>query len=210
MGLMDPVTRKIRLNNAQCVTCPGNPRTGVKLRPGRLRDLIRANTGDGKMGLVCHATIDYSEGGEPEYGGDQALCKWFYDSFGHLVNGIRVMSRLGGFTGVDPPAPKEELPAPREELPVSKLLSIRESAVLRIIGDCQDRLYPATGAYLARTMVNGYDLDTTPEGAHKTAASLVRKNLAYRVAGSKNRSYKLYQAGLDVIKGDQARKWRVR
>lgn len=35
MGLTDPETHRIRLNSAMCATCPGNPRTGVKLRPGR-------------------------------------------------------------------------------------------------------------------------------------------------------------------------------
>jgi hypothetical protein len=108
MGLTDPATGKIRLNSERCVTCLGRP-GGVPLRPGRMRELIRANTGDGKMGLICHATIDYSQGSEPDFGGDQALFRWFYDVFGHLVNGIRVMLRLGGFTEVDPPV-KEGTP----------------------------------------------------------------------------------------------------
>lgn len=109
MSLMDPATHKIRLNSEQCATCIGNPRAGVALRPGRMRELVRANTGDGKMGLVCHATIVYDEDGEPS-GGDQALCKWFYEQFGHLVNGVRVMHRLGGFTEVPPP-PRKGTPA---------------------------------------------------------------------------------------------------
>lgn len=106
MGLMDPATHRVRLNSRQCATCPGNPWAGVVLRPGRIRELIRENTGDGRMGLICHATIDYNEGEPPEFGGEQALCRWFYDEFGHLVNGIRVMLRLGGFTETDPPEKK--------------------------------------------------------------------------------------------------------
>lgn len=108
MGLIDPGTGKIRLNSRQCATCVGNPEAGVTLRPGRMRELIRENTGDGRMGLICHATIDYDQGEAP--GGEQALCRWFYERFGHLVNGIRVMQRLGGFTETDPPGKREVHP----------------------------------------------------------------------------------------------------
>jgi hypothetical protein len=204
MSLMDPVTHKVRLNSEQCATCLGNPKAGVVLRPGRLRELIRANTGDGKMGLVCHMTIVYDEDGEPS-GGDQALCRWFYDSFGHLVNGIRVMLRMGGFTEVRPPR-KEGTPAvPAEQL------SERESAALRIICRATDgQGLMATGPNLAGIMKAEFALDTSPQGAHQTAASLVRKGLAQRAGTTKLRWYKMTQTGRSALDGNQAGRWVAR
>jgi hypothetical protein len=202
MSLMDPVTHKVRLNSEQCATCLGNPKAGVVLRPGRLRELIRANTGDGKMGLVCHMTIVYDEDGEPS-GGDQALCRWFYDSFGHLVNGIRVMLRMGGFTEVRP-SRKEGTPA------MPRTLSDRESAVLRIIFRATDESgLMATGPNMAGIMKDEFSLDASAPGAHQTAASLVRKNLAVRAGTSKLRWYKVTMEGRDTMAGNASAAWRL-
>lgn len=97
----DRETGKPRLNSRECDTCVFS-RGHAGLREGRLRELVNENIGDGKSGLVCHETIVYDDEGEPT-GGEQALCRGFYDRFGHLVNGIRVMERLGGYVEVEPP-----------------------------------------------------------------------------------------------------------
>jgi len=101
-SLMDRGTGKPRLLSEQCSTCVGRPGNLMHLRPGRLKSLIRDNTGQ-SMGLTCHQTLGY--GASPEYG--EALCRWFYDTYGHLTNGIRVMERIGGFTEVDPPSKED-------------------------------------------------------------------------------------------------------
>lgn len=107
MSILDPATGKPRRLARQCATCVGRPGNPMHLRPGRLRELINGNIGDGRMGLICHETIDYGDDGEPG-GGQQAICAWFYEKFGHLSGGIRVMERIGGFIETDPPDP----PAP--------------------------------------------------------------------------------------------------
>jgi hypothetical protein len=90
---------KEQLCARQCATCVGRPGNLMGLRPGRLQALIRDNTGQGTMGLICHETLRYGQ--HPEQG--EALCRWFYERFGHLVNGIRVMERLGGFDEIELP-----------------------------------------------------------------------------------------------------------
>jgi hypothetical protein len=100
INIIDHAAGKPRVLSEQCATCVGRPGNIADLRAGRLRELVRENTGDGKMGLVCHSTIDYSQ---PDGGDRQAICRWFYDTFGHLANGIRVMQRIGGFLEVPPP-----------------------------------------------------------------------------------------------------------
>lgn len=94
-----PETRKPQVCAQQCSTCvfrPGNP---MSLRPGRLKTLIQENTGDGKAGLLCHETLSYGQ--HPEIG--PSFCRGFFDTFGHMANGIRVFARLGGFTEVEVP-----------------------------------------------------------------------------------------------------------
>ena len=88
-----------RLLAEQCATCiyrPGNP---MHLRPGALKEITNANLGDGVRGLTCHDALPY--GNRPGYG--EAMCRGFYDKFGHLNNYVRVIERLGGFTEVPPP-----------------------------------------------------------------------------------------------------------
>jgi hypothetical protein len=103
-GLMDWQTGKPRLLSEQCSTCVGRPGNLMHLRPGKLKELIEANIGP-SMGLICHQTLSY--GDHPEYG--DALCRWFYDTYGPQCNGVRVMLRLcGEFTEVPPPPPEED------------------------------------------------------------------------------------------------------
>lgn len=100
----DPVTRRPRLLSRQCGTCILLPRNPMRLRPGRLKDLISEALRQGCQGIICHDTLSY--GPHPGFG--PALCRGFYDQFGPRNNFIRVMERLGGFTEVDPPGTVSE------------------------------------------------------------------------------------------------------
>jgi hypothetical protein len=100
----DPATHRPRLLSVQCQTCifrPGNP---MRLRAGRLRQMVRDALQQGSQGIICHSTVSY--GANPDFGG--ALCRGFYDAYGPQNNFVRVMERLGGFTEVDPPDPDAE------------------------------------------------------------------------------------------------------
>lgn len=97
-SLIDPVTRKPRLLAEKCSDCVFRPGNLMHLRPGRLKELIRQNTGPQAQGLHCHQT---TYGQNPDTG--LSLCRGFYDGYGHLANFIRVCERIGGFTEVPPP-----------------------------------------------------------------------------------------------------------
>jgi hypothetical protein len=104
-SVIDPVTGKPRLLSEMCTTCVFRPGNLMKLRPGRLEELIRENTGPDAQGLHCHQTLEY--GGNPDFG--LAFCRGFYDGFRDLVNFFRICKRLGGFTEVNPPG--EDVPS---------------------------------------------------------------------------------------------------
>lgn len=103
-SVIDPVTHKPRLMSEMCTTCVFRPDNPMHLRPGRLKLLIQQNTGSDAQGLHCHETLSY--GAHPGFG--LALCRGFYDGFGHLANLIRIFERLGGFTEVDPPGEEHD------------------------------------------------------------------------------------------------------
>ena len=96
-SIRDPETNKIRVMSAQCLTCvfrPGNP---MKLRPGRLKDIIDSNR-DGESLLTCHQTLPY--GGHPEL--DPAACHGFFERYGReLITGR--LALMLGLIRVDPP-----------------------------------------------------------------------------------------------------------
>jgi hypothetical protein len=98
-SLLDPRTGRARLLTEQCRTCVGRPGNLMHLREGRLKLLIEDNTGPDALGLICHKTLPY--GDHPDFG--PAYCRWFYDRYGHLANGIRMFRRLLGFTEIPPP-----------------------------------------------------------------------------------------------------------
>jgi hypothetical protein len=94
---------------------------------------------------------------------------------------------------------------------VVRQLSERETAVLTIIETCSARgNYGATGVYLTRAMINDHHLDTSPSGAHRTAAALVRKNLAWRTGITGQRAYKITQPGRDALRRDHSGQWIAR
>lgn len=112
MNIIDPVTKKPRVMREMCRTCVGHPGNKADLRPGRLKQLVRENSGPDATGLICHSSIEYDEDddGNPVVRGENALCRWFLDTFGLQANFIRICYRLGAakgedfpFTEVDPP-----------------------------------------------------------------------------------------------------------
>lgn len=92
---------KPRVLSEQCATCIGRPGNVNDLRPGRVKGMVSEAIQHGNRGITCHETLSY--GHHPEVG--EAMCRWFYEKFGHLNNYVRIMERLGGF---------EEVRLPRE------------------------------------------------------------------------------------------------
>lgn len=92
-----------------------------------------------------------------------------------------------------------------------RTLSERESAVLKTIAKCGH-----TGAG-ATDLVSGVrellgsisPADVTGAGVHRTAASLVRKNLAWR-SGSRPTVYRITQTGRQALAGNVTGKWVAR
>jgi hypothetical protein len=89
-----------RVLSEKCATCILAPGDQAGLRPGRLKAMVGDATGEGTEGIICHETM--TTGPYPDFG--PALCRGFYDAYGHLNNFVRVMSRIGdGFLEVKPP-----------------------------------------------------------------------------------------------------------
>lgn len=95
-------------------------------------------------------------------------------------------------------------------------LSEREGAVLKAILECDP--HGATGddlVFRVRKLLGSIAQDdVTLAGVHKTAASLCRKNLAWRSPAGGKQSYRISQWGRDVIAGRESaspgRKWELR
>lgn len=88
-----------RLLSAQCGTCILRPGNLMRLRPGRLAELMSEALREGCQGMICHDTLP---GLAPE-GYLPAMCRGFYDAYGTRSNFVRVIGRIGGFTEVGPP-----------------------------------------------------------------------------------------------------------
>jgi hypothetical protein len=95
----DKATHRPRLLSRQCETCIFRPGNLIRLRRGRLKDMVAGALQQGSQGVICHDTLSY--GAHPDHGG--ALCRGFYDAYGPQSNFVRIMERLGGFTEVEPP-----------------------------------------------------------------------------------------------------------
>lgn len=88
-------------------------------------------------------------------------------------------------------------------------LSQRETAVLQTLLENMPR--GSTGSDLVhgvRERLGSISpLDVTPAGVHRTAASLCRKNLAWRAGTPKLQWYKITDSGRRVLSGDSSQKW---
>lgn len=110
----DPATGQPQVCSGQCSTCIGRPGNLMDLKPGRVRRMVRDAVQSGGA-IICHQTLSF--GDHPEQGG--AVCRWFYDAFGHQSNVIRIMSRIGeGFKEIELPAEDEEDEAMEEALEI--------------------------------------------------------------------------------------------
>ena len=84
--------RRTRVLTERCATCilGGEKSITPHLARGRVKDLIE-RAADGH--IPCHSTLSNSA---PH----AAVCRGWYEKFGHLSNYIRVMERLGGIVEV--------------------------------------------------------------------------------------------------------------
>lgn len=92
-------------------------------------------------------------------------------------------------------------------------LSQRETDVLRVIearSDVPHSTKGASGDDLVDGVARARRVQISPAGAHQTAASLVRKGLAWRAGTPKLQWYRITQTGRQALKGDQGGKWVAR
>lgn len=104
--VLDPIDQKPRLCSRQCDTCVFRPGNVMRLRPGRLRQMVRDTLAGGGF-IPCHETIR-----RPDF--RPAVCRGFSDQYGHRSNLLRIWDRLGGFREVDPPGVVEPAEARKE------------------------------------------------------------------------------------------------
>lgn len=73
-----------------CETCIFHPGNLMRLRSGRVRQMVDEATRDDST-IVCHATLD----------GDNAACRGFFDRF--PTTSLQIAERLGFIDFIDPP-----------------------------------------------------------------------------------------------------------
>jgi hypothetical protein len=82
----------LRVCREMCSDCVFRPGNLMRLRPGRVRGMVRDAIRDDSF-IPCHQTLD----------DEQAVCRGFYDRFGDRTLGCR----LGHFIGVIDAYPEE-------------------------------------------------------------------------------------------------------
>jgi hypothetical protein len=90
-----PQTGLPKVFDEQCSSCifrPGNP---MRLREGRLREVVEANLREGAA-LICHQTT-YEQ--RPELG--EVVCAGWFTRYGSRTNVIQIMARLAALRGED-------------------------------------------------------------------------------------------------------------
>jgi hypothetical protein len=88
-----------QLLSARCSTCVLRPGNRMRLRPGRLADLVASNRATGTL-LICHQT---TYGQRPE---GEAMCRGYFDAYAEGSAVAQVMERLTGpdwYREVPPP-----------------------------------------------------------------------------------------------------------
>lgn len=90
---------KPRLLSERCETCIFHGGNRMKLNEGRVKSMVKDALNGGGF-IVCHATLPGPMNPERV---QAAVCRGFYDGFGHRSNVLRIYERLGGFVEVDPP-----------------------------------------------------------------------------------------------------------
>jgi hypothetical protein len=92
----DPVLMKTRRLSRMCSTCIFRPGNFMRLRDGRLRDIVAEARTEGTY-IVCHSTLP----GMAPHGVDPAICRGFADRYSTQT--LQVLERLFGFIDVEPP-----------------------------------------------------------------------------------------------------------
>ena len=93
---------------------------------------------------------------------------------------------------------------------MARKLSEQETDVLRAILEAQP--HGATGNDIAAALSSlpAHAFGVSVNGCHRTAASLVRKNLAWRAGDARLQVYKITQTGRQALARDQAGRWIAR
>ncbi len=86
-----------RVCAAECSTCIFRPGNLMRLRPGRVRQMVRDSLAGGGF-ITCHSTLPGTPGEKT-----RAVCAGFFKAYGHQSNLLRVWSRLGDFDMIEPP-----------------------------------------------------------------------------------------------------------
>lgn len=103
LSILDRETGRPRVLSQKCETCIFHAGNRMSLQPGRVRDMVRQAVKQGGW-ITCHATLP---GAMNPAQVQAAVCRGFFDGFAEQSNALRVFSRLGEFTEVQPP-PKRE------------------------------------------------------------------------------------------------------
>ena len=90
LNIFDKKTRKPRVCEEKCPTCIFRPGNVMDLRSGRVKEMVENALNNGGH-IVCHATLPGAMNPDKV---QAAVCSGFFESFGHLSNGLRIFSRL--------------------------------------------------------------------------------------------------------------------
>lgn len=91
-GPYDPTAGTVAVMAGRCATCVFRPGNLMRLAPGRLAEIVRANV-EADSALACHET---TYGQAPR----EAVCRGFYDA--HPTLPLRLAAALGMVVEVDP------------------------------------------------------------------------------------------------------------
>lgn len=97
-SVLDSQTGRPRLCEQMCDTCifrPGNP---MRLRPGRVKQMVTDSLGSGGF-ITCHSTLYGMKNPSRQ---QEAICRGFFDGYADQSNVLRVWGRLGKFQEINP------------------------------------------------------------------------------------------------------------
>lgn len=101
--VLDRETGEPRLCAEMCPSCIFRPGNLMRLRPGRLLDLVN-NSLQGGGFIPCHCTIIGPKNPTHQ---QPAICRGFFDRFGDRSQILRIWGRVGQFDEIDP-APQQK------------------------------------------------------------------------------------------------------
>lgn len=101
--LIDPKARKVRVLADSCDTCVFRSGNLMRLRKGRLEQLVNENRQKGAL-LTCHQTFPY--GDFPDFG--PAACFGFFEAFWRETSAGRLAVLVIGIIRIPPPKLRAE------------------------------------------------------------------------------------------------------